>query len=355
MKKIFVSCALIALAVAFVVAGFNLDPVGAQGRPDDPGWQAAVRSNGKVVAPDGVVFESQKAFVDAGRRCITRHADDLELEDIDNDVKKSRGLAAGKPGGGGKPPGGGGNPPSEPGRIYPDGSILIPVHFHVVYRSDGVGNIPESSLDAQIAAMDEHFNGLDTPAYRAAASNTSFRFQKASVTRTQNNTWYAAGPGSAAETQMKTSLRTGTADDLNFYINSGGGYLGWATFPNEYSARPNMDGVVCYWASLPGSNYVPYNEGDTGTHEVGHWLGLYHTFQGGCTTSNDGVGDTPAERAPTFGCPSGNLDTCRTKNTPGLDPYENFMDYTDDPCMYKFSSGQSARADNMWSTYRANK
>jgi len=348
MKRIFVYGALIALAIAFIAVGVKLEPVGAQGRPDDPGWQAAVRADGRVVAPDGVVFESQKAFVDAGRRCSTRHADELELEEIDLDVRRSRGMA------GGKKPGGGGTPPSEPGRIYSDGSIPITVYFHVVYRLDGTGNIPESRLDAQIAAMNEHFEGLDTPAYRDDASNTSFRFVKANeTTRTQNDSWYAAGPGSTAETSMKNALRKGTADDLNFYVNSGGGYLGWATFPNEYAARPKMDGVVCYWASLPGSNYVPYNEGDTGTHEVGHWLGLFHTFQGGCNGSGDGVSDTPAERSATFGCPNTNQDTCR-RNT-GLDPYEHFMDYTDDPCMYKFSSGQSARSDNMWATYRAGK
>jgi hypothetical protein len=349
MKKILISGVFIALAAAVVAIGFNLEPVGAQGRPEDPGWQAAERSNGKVVAPDGVVFNSKKDFVDAGRRCQTRHVDDIEAEEIDNDVKAKKN-ARGNGGGGG-----GGTEGDGLSRIYPNGSIVIPVYFHVVYRSDGVGNISESWIDNQVATMNEHYSGLDTPVYRTAASNTSFRFVKAGVTRTQNNSWYAAGPGSAAESQMKNALRVGTADDLNFYTNSGGGYLGWATFPSDYTRRPKMDGVVCYWASLPGSNYVPYNQGDTGTHEVGHWLGLYHTFQGGCTTANDGVADTPAERSPVFGCPSGNLDTCTKKNMAGLDPYENFMDYTDDACMYKFSAGQADRQDSMWSSYRAGK
>jgi hypothetical protein len=342
MKKFLVPLALVVLSLAFLLASVPTNDVGAQGRPDDPGSQSAVRADGTVVAPDGVVFESHKAFIDAGRKCMTRHVDDLEIEDIDNKVKSHRAA-------GGRAPLGGG----ESARIYPNGSIFIPVYFHVVYRSDGVGNISETWIDNQINAMNEHFTGLDTPAYRTAAANMSFRFTKAGVTRTQNNTWYSAGPGSSAESQMKNALRVGTADDLNFYINSGGGYLGWATFPNNYASNPKMDGVVCYWASLPGSSYAPYNEGDTGTHEVGHWLGLYHTFQGGCNGNGDFVSDTPAERAPTYGCPSGNLDTCRNKA--GLDPYENFMDYTDDPCMYKFSLGQADRSDTMWSTYRAGK
>lgn len=343
MKKYFVTLALFALSLAFLLTSVPTKDVGAQGRPADPGHQSAVRADGKVVAPDGIVFESHKDFIEAGRRCSTRHVDDLEMEEIDNAVRNNRGGKAG----------GGGSDPGENARIYPNGSITIPVYFHVVFRSDGVGNISETWLDNQIAAMNEHYAGGDTPAYRGAAANMSFRFVKAGVTRTQNDAWYAAGPGSAAQTAMKNALHTGTADDLNFYTNSGGGYLGWATFPNEFTGEPLQDGVVCYWASLPGSSYVPYNEGDTGTHEVGHWLGLYHTFQGGCSATNDGVADTPAERGPTYGCPSRNLDTCKGKNSPGIDPYENFMDYTDDPCMYKFSLGQADRSDTMWSTYRA--
>lgn len=347
MKKYFALGALLVLSLAFVLASVATKDVGAQGRPDDPGHQAAVRADGKVVAPDGVVFDSQKAFLDAGRRCSTRHADDLELQEIERDVRGNR-AANGRAGGGGS----GG----DAARVYANGSITIPVHFHVVHKVDGTGNIPVSALDAQIAAMNEHFTGLDTPVYKGAAANTSFRFARSSVTYTANDAWYAAGPGSAAEAAMKNNLRTGTADDLNFYTNSGGGYLGWATFPSDYAGSPSMDGVVCYWASLPGSNYVPYNEGDTGTHEVGHWLGLYHTFQGGCTSPNDGVSDTPAERSSFFGCPGNkNPDTCKGPNNPGNDPIENFMDYTDDPCMYKFSLGQADRSDTMWATYRAGK
>lgn len=228
-----------------------------------------------------------------------------------------------------------------------DGVVTIPVVVHVIRNTSGAGDVSDTRIGWQIDVMNDSFAGL------TGGVNTSFRFVLQETTRSNNNSWYTAGPGSSAETQMKTALRQGGAGTLNIYMsNPGGGYLGWATFPSSYASQPLKDGVVVLSGSVPGGNAAPYNLGDTATHEVGHWLGLYHTFQGGCNGSGDLVADTPAEKSAAYGCPVGR-DSCKSgRNAAGVDPITNFMDYTDDSCMLKFTAGQSTRMDTMWATYR---
>ena len=218
------------------------------------------------------------------------------------------------------------------------GSVNVNVYWHVINNGTGIanGDIPQTQIDSSIAVLN------------AAYKNTPFKFTLAGVDRTTNSTWYTCA-GGGCETKMKTALRKGGAGDLNVYSNNmGRGLLGWATFPSSYASNPKMDGVVILYSSVPGGSAAPYNEGDTLTHEAGHWFGAYHTFQGGCVDPGDYVSDTAPESSAAYGCPSGR-DTC---SGGGLDPITNFMDYTDDACMNTFSAGQADRMDALTIQYR---
>ncbi|EOD51926.1 putative metalloprotease protein [Neofusicoccum parvum UCRNP2] len=131
---------------------------------------------------------------------------------------------------------------------------------------------------------------------------------------------------------MKESLRKGNYATLNLYFQRKtlpGGSSGYCTFPGiveEGTIDFFNDGCVIDAQTTPGGSAAPYNEGKTSTHEVGHWFGLYHTFQGGCN-GGDNIDDTPAQASYSSGCPIGR-DSC--PDLPGLDPIHNYMDYSDD-------------------------
>jgi hypothetical protein len=251
------------------------------------------------------------------QRCATADVNDIEAAAIEREVVARTGYKSGR-------------------GARPAAAYTINVYFHVITSSTGEGDVSNAQVGRQLRAMNNGFAG------------TGFSFELAGIDRTANDDWYLMGYNSQAERRAKEALRQGSADDLNVYVTYGGGYLGWATWPHKYDSNPLLDGVVVASESLPGGDYGNYNEGDTATHEVGHWVGLYHTFQNGCSTNGDYVDDTPAERYPARGCPIG-LDTCPE---PGLDPIHNFMDYSYDPCMFEFTLGQAERMQYFWMTFR---
>jgi hypothetical protein len=238
-------------------------------------------------------------------------------------------------------------PASAKGKAGRSFKATIPVYFHVV--TDGaIGAVTDSQIAGQIAVLNNTYAGGE------GGAATGFSFKLAGITRTSNALWFYANPGGADEQKMKTALKQGGDNALNWYSTTAGDYLGWAYLP-DITTKPgntNLDGVVVDWESMPGTSATyagRYDQGETGTHEVGHWLNLEHTFYGGCNAKGDFVEDTPAEKTPTSGCPAGK-DTC---SAPGLDPIHNYMDYSYDSCYTEFTAGQVQRMRDAWLLYRA--
>ena len=229
-------------------------------------------------------------------------------------------------------------------------SATVPVYFHVV--TDGrTGSLTNSQISTQIRVLNNSFSGGE------GGADSGFTFVLAGVTRTDNADWFygVGGLGGSEEHEMKHTLHQGGTNALNLYSTTAGElYLGWAYLP-DITTKPGqqyLDGVVFDWETIPGTSTTyagQYDQGETATHEVGHWLNLEHTFYRGCSDGGDFVADTPPEKTSTTGCPAGK-DTC---TAPGLDPIHNYMDYSYDSCYTEFTAGQVQRMRDAWLFYRA--
>ena len=206
--------------------------------------------------------------------------------------------------------------------------VVIPTYVHVIKGTHKGERTPigPQRIRRLMATLNNGMAGRQSQ----VSAVTRYRFALRKTTFTKREGWYHAYFNGPRDRRMKRALHVGGARSLNLYVNGGGPrggqpVLGWSRFPWQYAGAPQLDGVSVNVDALAGGRATGYNLGDTVIHETGHWLGLFHTFQGGCGPQGDLVADTAAEGEPSFYCETGR-DTCEA---PGLDPVRNFMDYSE--------------------------
>jgi len=227
--------------------------------------------------------------------------------------------------------------------------ILIPVKFICFTNSTGWGEFSKAQAMQQITILNKGFNGTagnESQRPQAVDTRISFKFESLEVVE---DDLYFYQAGNEARMKREYALHT----DRYMYIftaDLGESLLGWADFPNTNPEGHYLWSVVLHFGTIPGFSFFweQYNKGGTLVHEMGHMLGLYHTFQDGCSSINDEVSDTPACES-SLGCPSV-LDTCPSYT--GADQTENFMSYSDDACMNTFTMGQALRIRESLKAYR---
>ncbi len=256
-----------------------------------------------------------------------------------------------------------------------DSVHYIPVVVHVVHNN-GPENISMAKIQSQIDILNEDYRKLPGTPGAGAGADTKYEFFLAQI---DPNGACTDGVIRYQSTQtvhnqsQEFALKSGRQWPPHKYLNmwvvrsiNGGNILGYARPPDQLGISPTLDGVVMgydFFGDVPPVS-PPYHLGRTTTHEVGHWLGLPHTFQGGCTgttvsncaIAGDGICDTPQSSNPNFGCPGSPPNSC-VDQTFGVgvdpaDPLENYMNYSDDICMDAFTTGQKDEMDFWSSTVR---
>ncbi|HXH17476.1 MAG TPA: M43 family zinc metalloprotease [Chitinophagales bacterium] len=242
--------------------------------------------------------------------------------------------------------------------------ITIPVVVHVMHTGEAVGtgaNISDEQIYSQIEVLNEDYQALNgdlsnVPShFSGIIGNPQLEFCLAQFDPEGNPTTGIDRVDMGASGFWSDNLKPGTTWDASQYLNIwvteiGSGTLGYTTFPGT---SPDYDGVVIDYRYFGKAPYNPFssefNLGRTATHEIGHWLGLDHTFLGGCSgtsastcsSGGDRICDTPPTASANYGCSfSTNRNTCTETPVDLPDMWMNFLDYMDDACLYMFSQGQ---------------
>lgn len=239
--------------------------------------------------------------------------------------------------------------------------ITIPVVFHVVYNT-AAQNISDARILEQLNVLNQDFGRTNADAgntpsvWQSISANTNIQFCMAQRDPNGNATngivrKFTTVTSFSSNDNVKRSADGGSDawprdQYLNIWVcNLSGGLLGYAQFPGGAAAT---DGVVVLYSSVGGPNNpgtaTPYHLGRTATHEVGHWLNLYHIWgdDGSGCSGSDQVSDTPNQAGATSGCPSFPYTDACTATSPGV-MFMNYMDYSTDACMNMFTNGQSSR------------
>ena len=275
---------------------------------------------------EGRVFNNQQEYIETGARCGTPHAGYYQVRRNDEAVRAFRGA-------------------SRRNSRFRRASGTITINVQFIHICDGdEGKITAAQRTNQIKVLNDDFRD----------HQIQFTYDEQATKEVNNQQWFRMDHRSAAERQAKTALQVAPETNLNFYtagfpVNSG--LLGWATFPDELAGDRVRDGVVLLHGTLPGGHSAPFNLGRTGTHEIGHWLGLFHTFQGGCNGIGDHIGDTVAHSRPNFGKPAvGDPHNACDQNEDA--PVQNYMNYTDDDWMNHFTERQGGRMREQIAIFR---
>lgn len=279
----------------------------------------------------------------------------------------------------------------------------IPVVVHIIHGGQNVGvypNITSTQVQSQITVLNQDYagNGLNVnqvpSAFASLKANTGISFCLAMLDPSGNaltepgidrvnyvskgwsnpNTYNTS---SSFMSFMDGTVKPATIWDPNRYLNiwisdvsqnQNVGILGYASFPagstlsgipGSNAGSANNDGVWVYTRAFGNTGFVnaPYNKGRTATHEIGHWLGLRHIWGDGtnCSNNTDYCNDTPPQLSEHYGCPTYPQVSC-SNSAAGGDMFMNFMDYSDDACLYMFTNDQNTRIQTAltFGTFRKN-